>query len=161
MIECRKHDLVLMAGLMSVVVILIGGCTATSVYGKEKTVFETPFESSTVPACSGEEVAISGVARFVFTEEIDEDGNIHQKATMSYHADAVGMTSGIEYIVHEKEVQTIQQEGGDNTFSTVLKGTFNGLSSVPNTHVRIHLVTVVHENGDVETIVDDVNVTFH
>jgi hypothetical protein len=159
MIECRKHDLVLMAGLMSVVVILIGGSSATSVYG-EKIVFETPFESSTVPACSNEEVAISGVAKFTFTEEIDKDGNIQTKATMTYHAHGEGITSGTKYIIYEKAVDMIDVEvsGGDTTFNTVLKGTFIGQGSEPNTQVRIQLVTVLHENGDVETIVDDVDV---
>lgn len=52
---------------------------------------------------------------------------------MSYHAHAVGITSGTKYIVHEKEVQTIQVEGGDTTFSSVIKGKFNGKGSESNT----------------------------
>jgi hypothetical protein len=149
----------MITGIVAFVAILAVGNTVAPGYGKEKTTFETPFESSTIPACSNEEVAISGVAKFVFTEKTDKDGNLRQGATMSYHAHAIGITSGTKYIVHEKTVDSIQQEAGDTTISSVIKGKFNGQGSEPNTKIRIHLVTVVHENGDVDTLVDDVNVT--
>ncbi|HEY7110560.1 MAG TPA: hypothetical protein VH415_14140 [Nitrososphaeraceae archaeon] len=153
-----RKGLGMISGIVTFVMILVAGSAVAPSYGKT-THFETPFESSTVPACSGEEIAISGIAKFTFKEKIDKDGDIHQDATMSYNAHAVGMTFGSKYIVHEKEVQSFLQEGGDNTFSTVLKGKFYGQGSEPNTKVGIHLVTTVHENGDVETLVDDVNVT--
>lgn len=43
-------------------------------------------------------------------EKTDKDGNLYQEVTMSYHAHAVGITSGTKYIIHEKDVQTTQQD---------------------------------------------------
>jgi len=62
----QRYNLSMLIGLLTIAAtIMIGGSSAMSVYGKEKMVYETPFESSTVPACSNEEVAISGIAKFV------------------------------------------------------------------------------------------------
>ncbi|HEY7109467.1 MAG TPA: hypothetical protein VH415_08580 [Nitrososphaeraceae archaeon] len=156
-----RKGLGMISGIVTFVMILVAGSAVAPSYGKTIH-FETPFESSFVTACSGEEVAVIGVVKFVFKEKIDNDGNVLQDATASYSAHAVGMTSGTKYIVHEKEAQTaLVETGGDTTFSTVLKGKFNGQGSEPNTKLRIQQVTVIHENGDVETLVDDVSVTCH
>jgi hypothetical protein len=144
--------------LVIVTAIMISGPSTMSAYG-QKTVFETPFESSTVPACSSEEVAISGVARFTFVERTDKDGNLIQRAIMEYSTvDAVGLTSGTEYKAKEVEHQIIQQDGGDNQFKTIHTSIFKGAGSEPDTYVRLHLVTIVHENGHAETLVDDLDI---
>lgn len=78
---------------------------------------------------------------------------------MKYHSiQAVGVSSGTEYNVHEKEKGIIEQEGGDTTFSTAIKGSFISKDSDVNTLIKIRLVTSIDENGNVETIVEDVDV---
>lgn len=52
----------------------------------------------------------------------------------------------------------IEQEGGNTTFSTDIRGSFISKRSDVNTLVKIRLVTSIDENGNAETIVDDVDV---
>ncbi|HET8847258.1 MAG TPA: hypothetical protein VFM20_00580 [Nitrososphaeraceae archaeon] len=78
---------------------------------------------------------------------------------MKYHSiQAIGVSSGTEYNIHEKEKVIIEQEGGDTTFNTAIKGSFISKGSDVNTLVKIRLVISIDENGIAETIVDDVDV---
>ncbi|HJU79593.1 MAG TPA: hypothetical protein VJ599_08530 [Nitrososphaeraceae archaeon] len=118
---------------------------------------ETPSESLTIPACGDKEVIITGVANFAFEEKTD--GNVLSTAEMKYHnIQAIGVSSGTEYNIHEKEKGIIEQEGGDTTFSTAIKGSFISKGSDVNTLIKIRPVTSIDENGNVETIVDDADV---
>src|SRR6478735_8576544 len=84
-------------------IVLLGGFATPSVYAKILK-FETPFESSMIPACSLEEVAFSGIAGFTFKETTDNDGNVLQKVSMDYfNVKGQGITSGTMYIVHEHD----------------------------------------------------------
>ena len=153
-----EKDLSIFVAIAIIITTLVIGNFATPSYGK-KVRFETPFESSTIPACGDEEVIITGVANFAFEEKTDKNGNVRSTAEMKYHRiQAIGVSSGTEYNVHEKEKAIIEQEGGDTTFSTAIKGSFISKGSDVNTLVKILLVTSIDENGNAETIVDDVDV---
>lgn len=151
-------DLSIFVAIAIIITTLIVGNFATPSYGK-KVQFETPFESSTIPACGDEEVIITGVANFAFEERTDKNGNLRSTAEMKYHSiQAIGVSSGTEYNIHEKEKVIIEQEGGDTTFNTAIKGSFISKGSDVNTLVKIRLVISIDENGIAETIVDDVDV---
>lgn len=151
-------DLSIFVAIAIITATLIAGNFATPSQGK-KVQFETPFESSTIPACGDEEVVITGVANFAFEEKTDKNGNMWSTAEMKYHSiQAIGVSSGTEYNIHEKEKVTIEQEGVDTTFSTALKGSFISKGSDVNPLVKIRLVTSIDENGNAETTVDDVDV---
>jgi hypothetical protein len=138
-------------------VVLLSGYAVTPSDGQKER-FETDFESEVVPACGSEEVKIKGTATFTFIEKEDADGNVRQVAVVKNKAVGEGVLSGTQYKIHEKEEQVILVEGGDTTFDTDIKGSFKGEGSEVNTQVRIKLVTVIHEDGSVETIVNDVEV---
>ena len=113
----------------------------------------------TIPAYGDEELIGTGVANFAFEEKTDKNGNVLSTAEMKYHnIQAIGVLSGTEYNIHEKEKGIIEQEGGDTTFSTAKKGSFISKGSDVNTLIKIQLVTSIDENGNIETIVDDVDV---
>jgi hypothetical protein len=136
--------------------VLFGGFAIPSVYAKIIR-FETPFESSLIPACSEEEVAFSGVARFTFKETTDNDGNVRQTVTMDYfNVKAQGIASGTKYLVHEHDDYVTLLEGSTTTFETVVKGSFIGQGNAVNTDILMHLVTSIDENGNPHTIVDKV-----
>jgi len=135
-------------------IVLLGGFAIPSVYAKILK-FETPFESSMIPACSLEEVAFSGIAGFTFKETTDNDGNVLQKVSMDYfNVKGQGITSGTNYIVHEHDDYTTFVEGSTTTFNTVVKGSFIGQGNAVNTDILLHLVTSVDDNGP-HTILDD------
>lgn len=67
----RRKDLSTFIALVIIATTLIVGNFATLSYGK-KVQFETPFESSTIPACGDEEVIITGIANFAFEEKTDK-----------------------------------------------------------------------------------------
>ena len=57
---------------------------------------------------------------------------------MKYHKiQAVGVSSGTEYNVREKEKGIIEQEGGYTTFSTAIKGSFISKGSDVNTLIDL------------------------
>jgi hypothetical protein len=58
-----EKDLSIFVAIVIITATLIVGNFATPSYGK-KVQFETPFQSSTIPACGDEEVIITGVANF-------------------------------------------------------------------------------------------------
>ena len=158
MMSDRGKDLSIFVAIAIIITTLIMGNSTMPSYGK-KVQFETPFESSTIPACGDEEVIITGVPNFAFEEKTDKNGNLQSTAEMKYHSiQAVGVSSGTEYNVHEKEKGIIEQEGGDTTFSTAIKGSFISKGSDVNTLIKIRLVTSIDENGNAETIVEDVDV---
>lgn len=71
----------------------------------------------------------------------------------------VGVDTGTKYNVHENDkFSQILNENGDTTFSTTIHGTFISSGSGDNTKVTMKLVTVVHPNGDIDTIVDDTSI---
>jgi hypothetical protein len=143
---------------MAAAIVLLGGFALTPAYAKIMK-FETPFESSLIPACSNEEVAFTGTARFTFKETTDKDGNLRQTVTMDYfRTQAQGITSGTKYIVHEHDRFITLVEGGTTTFKTVIRGSFIAQGSDVNTYITMYLVTSVDENGNPHTIVDKVDV---
>lgn len=150
----RRMTLVAVA---ATAIVLVGGFALTTAYAKIVK-FETPFESSLIPACN-EEVAFSGIAGFTFQETTDKDGNVRQTATMDYfHTQGQGITSGTGYIVHEHDRYITVLEGDTTTFKTVIKGTFVAKGTEVNTYITLYLVTSIDENGNPHTIVDKADV---
>ena len=112
--------------------VLFGAFAMPSVYAKVLK-FETPFESSLIPACSSEEVFFTGVAAFTFQETTDKDGNVRQTVHMNYQKTR-GEISGTEYIVHEHDTFVTHLDASTSKFSTVIKGSFIAKGSETNTH---------------------------
>ena len=137
---------------------IIGGFVATSSY-TQNIKFETPFETSAIPVCGIEEVAFSGVAKFTFHEKTNPDGTSRQSVHMVYlHTRGEGMTSGTQYNTHENDRSTLIDEGNSNIIRTVMHGSFIGKGQAVNTLVTTRLVTILHDNGDSETIVDNIDI---
>jgi hypothetical protein len=143
-----------MVAVALVVTVLFGGFAISSVYAKT-THFTSEFETSLIPACTTEEVIFSGTAHFDFREQ-----NGHQTVHMHYsNVHGVGIETGTKYVVHENDqYDTILNDNGDTMFSTTIHGSFTGGGSVDNTKIEIRLVTVVHQDGDVTTLVEDAQV---
>ena len=51
-----------------------------------------------------------------------------------------------------------KKKNGDTTISSILHGTFISNGPDVNNIVTIKLVSVVHPNGDIDTIVDDLSI---
>ena len=140
-----------MAVMVGAAIVLFGGFALPTVYAKTLH-FSTDFESSLIPACTNEEVAFSGTANFVFHEV---DGR--QTVTMKYvNVKGVGLETGTKYIVteHDKFVTIVNEQNGDTTFDTTINGRFTSTGPGINTMIKIKLVTVLHANGDGETLLD-------
>jgi hypothetical protein len=151
-------------GLTMVAVILIGSFAVTPSYGKTQTVrekFFTDFETSTIPACSTNEVFISGTLKFVFTATYGPDGELKQQESLSKYKTTGVDTEGNNWKVSEQEFQTIKVNPyGDQTFSTEIHSKFINLGpgDDPSTIVNIHLVTVVHPDGTAITLKDKADI---
>jgi hypothetical protein len=153
-----KNHLFMQIGLVGIMAIFIGGYVVTPSYGKTIH-FEEPFESSLIPLCGPEDVIFSGILKFVFHETTDNDGNLRQKVHVYYvNVHGVGVTTGTQYTVHDNEHITLQEEGSDTTVTTLVRGSMISNGQDINTHVKIRLVTVMDENGNFETIVDDTDI---
>jgi hypothetical protein len=145
-------------GTVVAVAILIGGYTASPSYGKT-THFETPFESSLVPTCDTEEVVFSGIAKFSFYESTNPDGKTHQSVHMHYvNVRGEGITSGTQYIIHENDHDILIDEENSDTIRTLVSGAMIGQGNAVNSLVKIRMVTILDDNGNGETIVDDVDI---
>lgn len=136
-------------------IVLCGGFAIPTVYANT-THFTTDFETSLIPACTTEEVVYSGTQHFDFQEQ-----NGRQTVHV-YYSDVhgVGIVTGTRYTVHENdEYTTILNENGDTKFDTTIHGSFISSGQGDNTKVVIRIVTIVHANGEVETLVEDAKVT--
>ena len=69
-----------------------------------------------------------------------------------------GITSGNQYIIHENDQDTFIDEENSDTMLTLISGAFIGQGNAINTLVKIRLVTILHDNGDADTIVADVDI---
>ena len=107
------------------------------------------------PLCSTEEVIFSGTAHYVY-----QQGNGRQTIHLNYqNVKGVSVETGTAYTIHENEKYSqILNENGDTRFDTTIHGSFISSGSADSTKVTMKLVTVVHPNGDIDTIVDDVDV---
>jgi len=151
-------------GLTVVAVVLMGGFAATPSYGKghtEREKFTTPFDTSTIPACSTNEVFISGTAVFVYTATYGPDGELKkEESVMKYKTTGVD-TQGNNWKVSERTLDTIKYSpNGDQTFESEIHSKFINLGpgDDPSTIVNIHLVTVVHPDGTATTLKDKADI---
>ena len=67
---------------------------------------------------------------------------------------------GTKYVVteHDKYFTLVNEDNGDITFKTSINGNFIRSGPGINTMVEIKLITVLHANGDEDTIVDQASV---
>jgi len=97
----------------------------------------------------------------VFTSTYGPDGELKQeKVLMKYKTTGVDI-EGNNWKVSEQELQTTKYSpNGDVTFSTKVHGKFINLGpgDDPSTIVNMHLVTVLHPDGQVTTEKDKVDV---
>jgi hypothetical protein len=69
-----------------------------------------------------------------------------------------GITSGTQYIIHENDHNTLIDEENSDTLRTLVSGVMIGQGNAVNTLVKIRMVTIIDNNGDGETIIDDVDI---
>jgi hypothetical protein len=146
-------------GLVAAVTAMVGGFAITPSYGQATTSminFVTPFASSGLPLCGGEEVAFSGNAHFLFRETITPNGMLHTTMHMNYmDSAAVGLTSGAQYQINEVDHHTVNQRDLAGTFHTTINGNIVGPVGV-NTGFHMVLQTVLDANGEPITTVEHV-----
>lgn len=149
----RLDKRVAIVAVVTAAIVLLAGFAVTSVYARDH--FTSDFESSGIPLCSTEEVIFSGTQHF---DVEDKDG----RQTIHVHWSNVkgeGIETGTTYTIHQNEkVSAILNENGDTTVSTTLHSSMVSSGPGPNTRVEIKLITVVHPNGDIDVIVDDIKV---
>jgi hypothetical protein len=151
-------------GLAMVTVFLIGGFAVTPSYGKgytEVTKFKEDFETSTVPACSGHEIFLSGTAKFVTRTTYGPDGEVkHIESKTKSHATGVDI-EGNNWKSNEIEIQTLKvSPNGDQIHSQEAHAKIINLGpgDYPNTIVNINQVTILHLDGTATTVKDKVDV---
>jgi len=148
-------------GTVVAVAVLIGRYTASPSYAKVAK-FESPFESSAIPLCGIEEGVFSGIQKFSLHKTTKSDGTTRQSLHMNYHhTRGEGITSGTQYIVHENDRQGIVDEQNSDRIITQIKGSFIGKGNAEFTLLNIRTITILHDNGDIETIVDRIDIKFN
>jgi hypothetical protein len=160
-----NNYLLIHLGLVTVVTaVLIGTFAVTTAYGQAQsnTVrFSTPFETSGIPLCGGEEVFFSGTLNFVFHEIIRPDG---ESAYLFSHTNYQKITavseSGEKYVVKEVGTQRLYTtQTGDDELITIIDGVFidtgQGING-PNTVASFEFHTIIHPDG--ETTTEDVDI---
>jgi hypothetical protein len=160
--DYRVKNLYMQIGLIAVATVLVGGFGGSSVYGQSNGAinFKTPFTSTGVPLCGGDSVTINGIANFVFHEFVASDGSVHLNLHMNYMSVKAIDTSGNQYVAHETDLTSINENSNVRVFHTVVTATLIPIKNGEGTNTGITLVlqTVIDTDGNAKTIVEHVDV---
>jgi hypothetical protein len=121
--------------------------------------FRTPFESTPVPLCGGEEIAFSGTVHFRFKDTTNPTGAFPQLVQMNYQEiKGVGVVSGDNYIVNEVNNFKVDQNPDSDIFHTVVLSDIIHQAQKVNTVFTVELQTVLDGDGIPKTSVVHISV---
>jgi hypothetical protein len=152
-----NNSLIIQLGLVTVVAVLIGGFAITPSYGQAQSNtirVSTPFESSGVPLCGGEDIVFTGKINSVFHETITPDGDAVYTFSHTNFQGVTGVSeSGEAFVVTDVFNQNAHTtQTGTNEFNTVIHGTLvdkgQGVNG-ENTLFQFVFHTVIHPDGEI------------
>ena len=115
-----------------------------------------PFET-TVPACNGEDVTVSGELLLIFHTTIDAGGGLHSTFTLVPHeVRGVGSVTGIEYKAVGGQRDQSYEAAGFAPFNATFTSMFNLVSQggTDNLQIKATFHVTINANGE-ETVFFD------